>query len=131
MRTRLKQVLIALFFIGILAAVANASENKWTIYKDQWIEDVLTDFPKKFCGSDQYFSQCYDVDQGECEDAVMSACKACIDKYKDVIPDILTQPQDGRHWSQVISQCAGNVYDAALKDKKKKSAKCGDLRTWQ
>ena len=131
MRTRLKQVLIAFFFIGILAAVANASENKWTIYKDQWIGDVLTDFPKKFCDADQYFCQCYDVNQEKCEAVVVSACKACIDKYKDKIPNVLNQPDDGRHWGQVISECVGSSYNAALKDKKKKNDKCDNVKSWQ
>jgi len=128
---RLRQVLIALFFIGILAAVANASENKWMINKDQWIGDVLTDFPEKFCGSEQYFCQCYDVDQGKCKDIVIAACKGCLDKYKDSIPNILTQPADGRKWGQVISECVGSAYDAALKDKKKKNEKCDNVKSWQ
>jgi hypothetical protein len=128
---KLRQWLIAVFLVSVLTSVANASGNKWTIYKDQWIGDVLTDFPAKFCNSDQYFCQCYDVDQGKCGAVVIAACKACIDKYKDQIPNILTQPDDGRHWGQVISECVGNAYDAALKDKKKKNEKCDNVKNWQ
>jgi hypothetical protein len=120
-----------IFFIGMLVPLAVASENKWTIYKDQWVGDVLTDFPAKFCGSDQFFSQCYDVDQGKCEEVVISACKNCIDKYNKNIPNILTQPEDGKHWSQVISACVGNAYDTALKEKKIKNEKCSNVKGWQ
>jgi hypothetical protein len=131
MGLKLKQMLLMVLFIIALIVVANAAENKWTIYKDQWIEDVLIDFPTKFCGSDQYFSQCYGVDQGKCEEAVKSACVVCISRYKDSIPNVLNQPADGKHWSQVISKCVGSEYDIALKEKRNKNEKCSNVVNWQ
>jgi hypothetical protein len=72
---------------------------------------MSTVLPTVFCQGGQYFRQCFDVSQSECEETAMSSTRICLQKYKDKIPDTLTQPKDGSYWGTIIGRCAGEIRD--------------------
>ena len=92
--------ILHLLFVLLISASANSQE----VSKEAWISSMSTVLPTVFCQSGQYFRQCFDVSQGECEETAMSATRVCLQKYKDKIPDTLTQPKDGSYWGTIIGR---------------------------
>ncbi|MEJ2097974.1 MAG: hypothetical protein P8Y38_12795 [Deltaproteobacteria bacterium] len=110
-----------------LAVNAGAAE----VEKEVWIDAMSTALPTAFCQSEQFFRQCFDVTQIECEQTAASATRICLEKYKDQIPAVLNQPKDGSHWGRIIGKCAGEAYGIALQKKFKNNLKCKDPSNWQ
>ena len=118
-----------LFIIFLL--LTSASANPEEVSKDVWIDSMSTVLPTAFCQPDQYFRQCFDISQTECEETAISATRICLQKYKDKIPNILIQPKDGAYWGRIIGSCAGEAYEMAFLKKRISNKRCNDPNNWR
>ena len=114
-----------------LLTFATTTVNAVEVTKNNWIEAISTALPTAFCQSQQYFRQCFEVSQIECEETASSATRICLEKNKEKIPNILIQPKDGTHWGAIIGKCVGEPYEITLQKKRIDSKKCNDLSNWQ
>ena len=126
MKLNIKNALLGAILICIVPT-AYADE----ISKDVWMDSISTALPIKACQSKQYFRQCFDVNQVECENTVLSATRICLEKYKDKIPNPLNQPVDGKHWGSVIGKCAGGAYEMVFNESRIDSKNCNDPANWK
>ena len=101
------------------------------ISKDMWIVQMKTVLPQHFCSSEQYFRQCFNVQESQCKMVAADTTNACLKQYEGRIPAILKQPADGTHWGQQVGMCAGNAYEVALLKQKINSAKCNNPNNWK
>ena len=115
----------------IFVLLVSASAHSQEVAKDVWIDKMSTVLPTAFCQTDQYFRQCFDVSQIECEETAISATRICLQKYKDKIPDVLVQPKDGSYWGRIIGSCAGEAYEMTLQKKRISNKKCNDPSNWR
>ncbi len=99
--------------------------------KEEWVSHMRSIIPTLFCGSEQYFRQCFDVTVEQCEETMESAARACINNLEAQIPEILVQPQDGNRWGNVIGQCVGASYEQVHKAQHTREAACLDPSNWQ
>lgn len=118
-----RRFVIAMAFLMLGAAPS-------TIAREAWISAIRTALPIAFCKPDQYFRQCFNVTQAECEQTALSATRVCLDDLKSQIPEVLKQPGDGAHWGAKVGQCAGSGYEVALSGKRVQSVKCDDPSAW-
>jgi len=123
----IRRGILLVVFVFLISASANSAE----VSKEAWINSMSTVLPTAFCQADQYFRQCFDVSQTECEETAMSATRVCLQKYKDKIPDTLTQPKDGTYWGRIIGRCAGESYEITLRKKRISNQKCNDSNNWK
>ena len=100
------------------------------ISKDMWIGHVKTAYPQHFCSAEQYFRQCFSVQESQCRMVFSDATNACLKQVEGRIPIRLKQPADGAHWGSQIGMCAGNAYEVALMKQKINTAKCNDSKNW-
>jgi hypothetical protein len=114
-------------FLFCLATTAHAGE----VSKEVWINAMSTALPTAFCQSHQYFRQCFRVTAVECEDTASSATRICLERYKEDIPNVLNQPQDGNHWGRIIGTCAGEAYEITLQKRRINSKQCNNPANWQ
>jgi len=77
--------------------------------QEQWVDYVYRTLPGAFCGADQYFRQCFEADEAECKDRVLSVLEDCIDRSIPEIPEVLSFDQR-RHWGSVIEKCLEKDY---------------------
>ncbi len=119
----------SLFVIFIL--LISASAHSAEVSKEVWVDSMSTALPTLFCQANQYFRQCFDVSQVECEDTAMSATRVCLQKYKDQIPNTLVQPKDGTYWGRIVGKCAGEAYEITLRKKRISNQKCNDPNNWK
>ena len=119
--------ILVVIFVVLISATANPGE----VSKEAWIDSMSTALPTAFCQPDQYFRQCFDVSQTECEETAMSATRVCLQKYKDKIPNTLTQPKDGAYWGRIVGSCAGEAYEMTLLKKRISNKRCNDLNNWR
>lgn len=112
----------------LAAAVATPAA---TVIKAEWIDSMSTVLPTAFCSAPQYFRQCFDVTAAQCEETAASATRICLARYKDEIPAVLNQPQDGTRWGTTIGTCAGQAYEATLLKQRRNDAKCNDPGRWR
>jgi hypothetical protein len=115
----------------ILVFLISASAHSQEVARDAWIDKMWTALPAAFCLADQYFRECFDVSQIECEETALSASRICLQKYKDQIPKVLIQPKDGSHWGKIIGSCAGEAYEITLQKKRISNTKCNDPNNWR
>ena len=126
MNLRITNALLGVFFFCIVTT-ANAGE----VSKEVWMNAMSTALPTAFCQSQQYFRQCFEVTQIECEETASSAVRICLDKYKGKIPDVLNQPKDGNHWGTIIGTCAGEAYAIAFQKRQISTKECNNPANWQ
>ena len=119
-------ILLVVFFL-LISTSANSAE----VSKEAWINSMSTALPTAFCQTNQYFRQCFNVSQTECEETAMSATRVCLKKYKDKIPDTLTQPKDGTYWGRIVGRCAGEAYEITLLKKRISNQRCNDPNSWK
>jgi len=92
---------------------------------------MTSELPAYFCKADQYFRQCFKVNQVECEETALSTTRICLAQYKDKIPASLKQPEDGQQWGTTIGSCAGSAYGVTLQNKLIRNSKCNDVNNWK
>ena len=126
MNSMLSSILVVIFVLLI-----SGSAHSQEVAKDVWIDKMSTALPTVFCQSDQYFRQCFDVSQIECEETAISATRVCLQKYKDKIPNVLVQPKDGTYWGSIIGRCAGEAYELSFLKKRISNTKCNDPNNWK
>ena len=126
MNLRIKNVLLGVFLFCIVTT-ANAGE----VSKEVWMDAMSTVPPTAFCQLKQYFRQCFEVTQIECEETALSATRICLEKYKEKIPNVLNQPKDGNRWGTIIGRCAGAAYEIAFQEKRISSKECNNPANWQ
>jgi len=119
--------ILLVIFVLLASTLAHSAE----VSKEAWIESMSTALPTALCQSAQYFRQCFDVSQTECEETAVSATRICLQKYEDKIPNTLVQPQDGTQWGTIIGRCAGEAYEIALRKKRISNQKCNDPNSWK
>ena len=125
MYLRIKIVLLGVLLI-FLVTTANAGE----VSKEVWMDGMSTGLPTMTCQSKQFYMQCFEVTQIECEETALSATRICLEKYKEKIPIVLNQ-EDGGNWGTIIGRCAGEAYGMAVHKKKIDSEKCNNPANWQ
>ncbi len=114
-----------------LVLLISASAHSGEVSKEAWLDGMSTALPTAFCQRDQYFRQCFEVSQTECEETAMSATRVCLQKYKDKIPNTLIQPKDGSYWGRIVGSCAGEAYEITLRKKRISNQKCNDPNNWK
>jgi hypothetical protein len=119
--------ILLVIFVLLISASANSAE----VSKEAWIDSMSTALPTAFCQSGQYFRQCFDLSQAECEETAMSATRVCLQKYKDKIPNTLAQPKDGTYWGRIVGSCAGEAYEITLRKKRISNQRCNDPNSWR
>lgn len=119
--------ILVVIFVLLISASANPGE----VSKEAWIDSMSTALPTALCQADQYFRQCFDVSQAECEETAMSATRVCLQKYKDKIPNTLVQPKDGTYWGRIVGSCAGEAYELTLRKKRINDKRCNDPNNWK
>ncbi len=117
--------------VVILILLISASADSQEVTKDIWIDRMSAALPTAFCQRDQYFRQCFDVSQTDCEETAISATRVCLQKYKDTIPNVLIQPKDGNYWGRIIGSCAGEAYEMTLVKKRISNKRCNDPNNWR
>jgi hypothetical protein len=115
---------------GLLMLVATTS-FAGEVSKADWINGMSTALPAYFCKADQYFRQCFNVTQIECEKTALSTVKTCLSQNGDNIPARLHQPEDGTKWGRVIGSCAGKAYARTLQKKRISNSKCNNISNWK
>lgn len=126
MNLRARNVFLVVFLLCIITT-ANAEE----VSKEDWMNAMSTALPTAFCQSHQYFRQCFEVTQVECEKTALSATRICLEKYKDKIPSVLNQPDDGTYWGQIIGKCVGEAYEVAFIKQRISSDLCNNIDNWR
>ena len=120
------KLIVTTIFVLLFPSLAVSQE----ITKEQWVDRMSTALPTMFCQSGQYFRECFRVSQEQCEEVALSATRICLkDKARDM-PASLEQPKDGRHWGQIIGECAGTNYEITIIEKRINSAQCNDITNW-
>lgn len=87
--------------------------------------------PNAFCQASHYYRQCFSVTAQECEDAVISSVKTCLNKNNKDIPSILMQPRDGTLWGAIINVCTSRAYEATFTKNRIHNKKCDNQNYWQ
>lgn len=113
--------------IGLLMLIASTSFAN-EVSKNDWIKGISTALPIHFCKSDQYFRQCFNVTQIECEETALSTVRICLSQNKDSIPARLRQPEDGTKWGNIIGSCAGSAYEITLQKNHINNSKCNNWK---
>lgn len=114
-----------LFLTVSIPAMANE------VSREDWMNGMATALPAYFCKSDQYFRQCFNVTQIECEEMALSTTRICLAQNKNKLPAKLAMPDDGRQWGTVIGRCAGSAYGVSLHKKAVNSSKCNNADNWK
>jgi hypothetical protein len=118
-------------FLGLVLFCTAIPANADDVSKVDWMNAMSTALPTYFCQSNQYFRQCFQVTQIECEETAFSATRICLQKYTEIIPAVLTQPEDGMHWGSIIGSCAGEAYEVTFQKRRINSIECNDPNNWQ
>ncbi len=119
---------ILMLILLLISACAHSSEE---VKRDAWMNKMSATLPSAFCISGQFFRECFEVSQAECEGAASSAVWACLQKYRDQIPKLLIQPKDGGHWGKIIDDCAVEAYEKNLQKRRINNTKCNDPNNWR
>ena len=116
-------------FIVMLGLTSSVNAND--ISKDYWMSQMVKIFPSEMCKDGSYFRHCFAVSASECTQTLENLTKGCMQKYSSQMPTTFNQPDDGRHWGQVVGACAGGNYDSKLASKMVDDPKCKDPSAWQ
>jgi hypothetical protein len=118
---------VGLFIILIASTSIAANE----VSRDDWTNRLATAFPVYVCQANQYFRQCFNVTQTECEETALSAIRTCLAQNKDKIPTRISLPEEGTRLGTVIGACAGTAYEAVLQKKRISNSKCNNPENWK
>jgi hypothetical protein len=115
----------------IVSFIFHAGINAQEVPKDMWIAQMKTALPEHFCSTEQYFRQCFNVQDSKCRTVAAEATSTCLNQFEKQIPNKLKQPADGTKWGAQIGMCAGNAYEAALSSQRISNAKCNNPNNWR
>jgi len=104
--------------------IASSAQAQNQVTAEAWLDTMLNELPGFFCQDDEYFMQCFDVDQAECRTISKEQAQRCIDEMAGQLPALLNMPDDGRKWGSDLGRCAGIGYDLALAERKSASPRC-------
>jgi len=107
-----------------LALCAAPPSARAQVSVEVWSADMMVQLPGFFCQPDQYFMQCFDVDEAECRTVSAQEAQRCAEDLADQLPDVLNMPEDGRQWGTELGRCAGIGYDRVLADRKSDAPRC-------
>ena len=130
---KMNKLFLILFFALLVGCSStgvkekNATSQK--ISKEKWIFAMKTTMPVAICTSDQYFRQCFDVTEFECEEIATSSVRICVNELNDQIPTVL-KSSDKQFWGGKIGRCIGNSLEAVNYEKKTSNSKCNDASNW-
>lgn len=113
--------LSALLALG-LSFGATQAQNQVTA--EAWTVGMMETLPDFFCQDDQYFMQCFEVTQSECQTVARQEAQRCLAEFADQLPARLTMPNDGREWGTEVGRCAGIGYDLQLAKRKLAAPRC-------
>ncbi len=122
----IKKILF-IMLLFLITTTANADE----ISKEVWLNHMAKALPNVFCQSKQYFRQCFEVIQIECEKIATSATRKCLEEYKEEIPASFDHLKDGSDWGYIVGSCAGVVYENISIKKRINSEKCNNVENWR
>ncbi|MEM9067583.1 MAG: hypothetical protein AAGE52_03725 [Myxococcota bacterium] len=99
------------------------------ITRDAWIAQMRVRVPRMFCAPDQFFRQCFRIDEAQCVEEATTTTNACLEQHQGSLPDRLG-PQEGAHWGQVVGSCSGTQFEASLLSVRISNPRCNDVRNW-
>jgi len=88
-----------------------------------------TAVPRNFCGEQQYFRQCFDVDANTCKRTMASASRDCIDQIESDVPAEL-DGQSRQKWGEPVGECAAQAYETSLASQRVDSERCNNADNW-
>jgi len=111
-------------FVWILSfSVGHAAD----LTQEQWIKFMTQNMPALFCKTDQYYRDCYEVTQEECESTAAFAVEACISSHIQELPDIFSY-EESRKWGALIEKCVDEEYSQTLSGQKKDTPECQETK---
>lgn len=116
----MRRFAIAMVVLGVVACKKTRTAAEWRATSEPLLVEA-------FCGPEQYFRVCFDLDEALCRATAAETVKRCFDSAE--IPDPIDEPAARRLGSQ-IGECAGGAYDNAMAPKKKNTPKCNDASAW-
>jgi len=119
------------FSIGLYILISSTAVIANEVSREDWINGMSSALPAYFCKADQYFRQCFNVTQIECEETALSTTRICLAQNKNKIPSRLRQPEDGAQWGTAVGSCAGSAYEVALQKKRINNSKCNNPNNWK
>lgn len=93
-----------------------------------WKREMETEVPNAFCDPQQYFRQCFDVDEATCRSTVAELMPACFAKLQ--LPETMATG-DGGKFGEKLGECIGGRYDDKLNSKHNANPKCTDPNNWK
>jgi len=117
--TTVALALLAAPALGLAAGVA----------KSQWLDQMETAVPSNFCGEQQYFRQCFDVDANTCKRTMASAARDCIGQIESDVPAEL-DGQSRQKWGERVGECAAQAYETNLASQRVDSKRCNNADNW-
>ena len=115
----------AIFIMVILFPLALAQAEDYT--QEQWVAFINQSFPSFFCGTDQFFRECFGADEDECKDRVISLIEGCIENNILEIPEVLPF-DERRRWGAIIEKCVEKEYVSTYADFLIDSDQCKSFR---
>ena len=98
--------------------------------RDEWVAQFEVAMMSMMCREDWYFRTCFsDLSADTCASRAQEALKSCLDELKDQIPEQLSQPEDGRHWGNVVGGCAGQKLEL-MSTPVSDVPECKDVNHW-
>lgn len=119
-----------------LLAKSNAKEStdrkpasfQYTLTNSEWIKQMSSELPLAFCDNREYFGQCFEVEQKNCQKAVSQLTKNCL---KDLeVPKSVRLATAGLKLGHKLGRCIGARYEKNMIQKKKKDSICVELKQW-
>jgi len=116
----------ALHLSALLALIlgVGTAQAQNQVTAEAWTAGMIETLPDFFCQTDQYFMQCFEINQEECRSVTKQQAERCLDEMGSQIPARLNMPDDGRKWGTDVGRCAGIGYDLALADRKSDAPRC-------
>lgn len=97
--------------------------------KSALMDHMKHTLPEHFCKGGSYFTECFSVDNNQCQQAIKSAYNGCVEKHGSAIPASLSQGEVA-DWGNKIGSCAGSKYESDLAAKRISNARCNNIDNW-
>ncbi len=101
---------------------------QYTLTNSEWIKQMSTELPLAFCNNREYFGQCFEVEQANCQKTVSQLTKACLKNLE--VPKSVRLATSGLALGHRLGRCIGSRYENNMIQKKKKDPICKELKQW-